>query len=144
MLSVRNTLFTESLQIDFITKNSVVSCHPLPSSQTGLALNSACGYLRGQVLCSDGSVRTDRRWKETEISFFSYFCDGMLQQKGRTLQRCHLVSRGKVQTPGLRCYFKGTKQGVGQLRQAVTSTAKLLIGVMVWRYLRPAAPLSFW
>lgn len=35
--SIRNTLFTESLQIEFITRNSGVSCHPLPHSHTGLA-----------------------------------------------------------------------------------------------------------
>lgn len=65
MLSfIRNTLFTESLQIDFITRNSVVSCHPMPCSQTGLALNSACEYLRGQVLCSGSSGGTGCRWKE--------------------------------------------------------------------------------
>lgn len=50
MLSfIRNTLFTESLQIGFITKSSVVSCHPLPSSQTGLALNSTCWCLAGHA-----------------------------------------------------------------------------------------------
>lgn len=56
MLSfIRNTLFTESLQIDFITKNSVVSCHPPPRAQSGLALNSACECLRGGRFCARGS-----------------------------------------------------------------------------------------
>lgn len=65
MLSfIRNTLFTGSLQIDFITKNSVVSCHPLPCSQAGLALNSACEDLRGQGLRSASLVGTGRHGKE--------------------------------------------------------------------------------
>jgi len=69
MLSfIRNTLFTESLQIDFITKNSVVSCHPLPYS---LALNSACEYLRGQALCYGIAGRTGCCWKEVGAWFGS-------------------------------------------------------------------------
>lgn len=81
MLSfIRNTLFTESLQIDFITKNSVVSCHPLPYSQTGLALNSVCEYLRGQVLCSGGSVGTGRCWKEVG-PWFGSSLKGLAQEK---------------------------------------------------------------
>lgn len=54
--SIRNTLFTESLQIEFITRNSVVSCHPLPRSHTGLALNSAWLCPRGRALCSGSSA----------------------------------------------------------------------------------------
>lgn len=56
--SIRNTLFTETLQIEFITRNSVVSCRPLPHSHTGLALNSAWLCPRGRALCSGSSVGT--------------------------------------------------------------------------------------
>lgn len=81
MLSfIRNTLFTESLQIDFITRNSVVSCHPMPRSQTGLALNSACECLRGQVLRSGSSGGTGRHWKEVG-PWFGSSLKGQAQEK---------------------------------------------------------------
>lgn len=52
--SIRNTLFTESLQIEFITRNSVVSCHPLPHGHTGLALNSAWAARVELVVTGEG------------------------------------------------------------------------------------------
>lgn len=69
--SIRNTLFTESLQIEFIIRNSVVSCHPLPHSHTGLALNSAWECLGGEVLCLGSSVGTGCHWRKVGPRFGS-------------------------------------------------------------------------